>query len=520
MYIRRDSQYVGFGTNNPQYKLHVEGPIYSSAPGGIGYFLPTNSAIRTTALSGGTIYIDSSNNLTGTIYLRANTNDLSNGTTETSLLGTKGLRVTDSFVYTGGSGMEFGFNSNVGGIQVRNRTSNVYYPLSLVKDGGNLLIGTSTDTGLFKVDVNGSLRAINATIGVNALTDILTLNAGINQIGLGVTTNTFNSANTYFNNQYNYLRGNVILDDSFGSGLPFWISASNPAADYQAFRSILINSTVAQASGTVSNWGIDIRPTLNFTSGYTGTYYGIDYNPFILSASGLTHVAYRNTSGDIIHGNLAGTGIRMVVADSSGKLLTQSIPTGNTGSVTTVSAGTGMSFSNITTSGSVSIDTNKVPFLPSGFTDGFLYRDGSSWIINRIIPAKFGGTGQSGYTFGDILYASGPNTLTKLSAGTTGRILHTGDGVIAPYWSLVSLFSGVTGNLPVTNLNNGTDASNTTFWRGDGTWVTPPNTTYESTPVDEIEIPTDVSQNKRITADQLAESTYSVASDIYNYYNF
>jgi hypothetical protein len=58
--------------------------------------------------------------------------------------------------------------------------------------------------------------------------------------------------------------------------------------------------------------------------------------------------------------------------------------------------------------------------------------------ITGTLPAANGGTGQSSYTIGDLLYASGATALSKLAAGTANYVLTSGGAGVAPSWAAAS----------------------------------------------------------------------------------
>ena len=113
-------------------------------------------------------------------------------------------------------------------------------------------------------------------------------------------------------------------------------------------------------------------------------------------------------------------------------------PSCEAGTVTEITAGTGMNFTTITTSGSVAIDTTKVPYIAAGFSTGFLKYTGAAWAFDNttyISAIALTGDVTGTYSAGNITTTIGANKVTNSmlrqsaalsvigrSANTTGNV--------------------------------------------------------------------------------------------------
>jgi hypothetical protein len=291
-----------------------------------------------------------------------------------------------------------------------------------------------TDTG----SVGTSLKSADSTANQFVLKGIV---AGSSKITLaGSTVNDVavdvSESNLTLNNI-----GGTLSATKGGTGLTSYAQGDIIYASAANTLSALTGAATGNVllSGTAPSWGKvtltgHVTGTLPIGNGGTNSSTALAGSTIMISNGSAIVQGAAGTTTTVLHGNASGAptyGAVALTTDVSGTL-----PVGNGGTGAT----TLTQYAVIVGNGTSAVQfvgpspNNGYPLVSqgSGATPIFSQLNLTS-AVTGVLAATSGGTGQTSYTVGDILYASTTTALSKLGIGTTGQVLKVVGGL--PAWA-------------------------------------------------------------------------------------
>ena len=348
-------------------------------------------------------------------------------------------------------------------------------------------------TAVTSVDVSGGTTGLTTSGGPVTSTGTITL-AGTLAIANGGTGQ--NTASAAFNALSPITStGDLIIGNGANSATRLEIGS---------------NTYVLTSNGTTASWqpatGGGSGTVASGTAGQltyyasTGTTVSGNANATI-SGGALTLGVAGTTAGSTVFSGSTSGAVTVKSAAAAGTW-TMTLPTtaGTNGYVLSTD-GTGITSWVATSGGGGTVTSVNVSGGTTGLTTSGGPITGSGTItLAGTLGAVNGGTGQTTYATGDILYASAVNTLSKLTAGTNGYVLTLASGV--PTWAastggVTSFSAGTTGLTPSTGTtgaitlagtlgvaNGGTGATTLTgYVKGNGTSALTASSTIPNTDI-------------------------------------
>ena len=321
-----------------------------------------------------------------------------------------------------------------------------------IKTGASNVANTGAPTGLaagelaYSFSANSGGKALVIGTGVSGTNEIIGGSAFFDTIGkIGTGFNVLATQPTISSPT---LSGTVSITGaavfSYANGISFKDANNNPDPAY----------TIKANSGTTDTLSTLFLP-------YTGTSTEAENILATIGGVAQTFGSTKTWNGAVIGATYGGTGVNngSNTITLGGNFVTAAAfaTAGVFATTLTATAATNVTLPTTgtlaTLAGSESF-TNKTGFNGLVITANNGIITTGTW-NGTAIGATYGGTGQSIYAVGDLLYASTTTALSKLAAVATGNVLLSGGTTTAPAWGQVSLTAAVTGILPLANGGTG-----------------------------------------------------------------